>query len=111
ARRQHEYRDLRSRELLRSRQHPAVRQGTRSPRIVGPDQLARLRPDLLTQPPTDRARGRDRMSRASEAYGRLSLAMLDNHPECLGLDLFTADDLTPADVTACAATCKTCPLM
>ena len=50
------------------------------------------------------------MSRASAAFERLSLAMLETRPECLGLDLFTADDLDKADVAVCAAICDTCPL-
>lgn len=50
------------------------------------------------------------MSRASEAYERLSLVMLDTTPACLGLELFTASDLDKADVAACAALCDVCPL-
>ncbi|TQO20324.1 hypothetical protein FB472_1955 [Rhodoglobus vestalii] len=50
------------------------------------------------------------MTRASAAYERLSLAMIDNPPECSGLDLFTADDLSSDDVDVCASICATCPL-
>lgn len=50
------------------------------------------------------------MSAASVAFERLSLAMLDSSPECLGIGLFTADDLSKSDVDVCAAICATCPL-
>ncbi|GAA1694829.1 hypothetical protein GCM10009792_13550 [Microcella alkalica] len=48
--------------------------------------------------------------RASEAWELLVEAMEMHRPACEGLDLFTADDLSPADVRACAAVCEPCPL-
>lgn len=48
--------------------------------------------------------------RVAEAWEALVAEMEDHAPECLGLDLFTQDDLTPADVRVCAAICAPCPL-
>lgn len=50
------------------------------------------------------------MSRASESYERLSTAMIDTKPECLGLDMFTADDLDDLDIAVCKMICDACPL-
>ena len=48
--------------------------------------------------------------RAHEAWLELVEAMETHRPACEGIDLFTADDLTNADVSACAAVCAECPL-
>lgn len=48
--------------------------------------------------------------RAGEAWQRLADAMEVHEPACRGIDLFTADDLTAADLRACAAVCAGCPL-
>jgi hypothetical protein len=50
------------------------------------------------------------MSAASEAYTRLSDAFLANVPECHGLDLFTLDNLSAADIEALTPICDACPL-
>lgn len=48
--------------------------------------------------------------RAHEAWLELVEAMETHQPACEGIDLFTADDLTRADIAACAAVCAECPL-
>lgn len=48
--------------------------------------------------------------RVAEALGDLVEAMETHRPACEGIDLFTADDLSKADVAACAAVCAGCPL-
>ena len=50
------------------------------------------------------------MSRASEAYKALSLAMMETQPECLGIELFTADSTTEADKATMQPICDACPL-
>jgi len=47
------------------------------------------------------------VSRASEAYDRLTTAMDDNKPACLNDDRFTDDKTNAADVSDI---CKACPL-
>lgn len=49
--------------------------------------------------------------RVAEAWAALIEAMETHQPACIGLELFTADDLTKADVEACAAVCRPCPLL
>jgi hypothetical protein len=51
------------------------------------------------------------MSRASEAYTALQHALQRTPAECLNVDLFIADDLTPADTDALAAVCASCPVL
>lgn len=48
---------------------------------------------------------------AREAYDALLVAMDAEPPACHGIDLFTADNLTKADVAVCAQICATCPLL
>jgi len=50
------------------------------------------------------------MSRASEAYAALSLAMISTEPECSGLELFTADSPTADDKAVMGPICNSCPL-
>lgn len=50
------------------------------------------------------------MSRASEAYERLSIAMLATTPKCSRLDFFIDDELTPAEIEVCKNICAACPL-
>lgn len=50
------------------------------------------------------------MSQASDAYQRLTAALVTLTPDCTDDPLFTADDLTAADKATCAAICTTCPL-
>jgi hypothetical protein len=50
------------------------------------------------------------MSAASEAYTRLSDAFMTNVPECQGLALFTAENLSFADVEVLTPICDACPL-
>lgn len=47
------------------------------------------------------------MSRAADAYARLSLAMLDTAPACQDDDRFVLDDQAPEEL---APICRTCPL-
>jgi hypothetical protein len=49
--------------------------------------------------------------RVAEAWQQLVDAMETHRPACEGIALFTADDLTRADVAACAAVCADCPLL
>lgn len=46
----------------------------------------------------------------AEAWQQLIDAMEVHEPACRRIDLFTADDLTAADLRACAAVCAECPL-
>lgn len=48
--------------------------------------------------------------RVAEAWEALVDAMENHRPACRDLDLFTTDDLTKADVAACAAVCAECPV-
>lgn len=48
--------------------------------------------------------------RVAEAWQQLVDAMEVHRPACEGIDLFTADDLTKADLAACAAVCAECPV-
>lgn len=48
--------------------------------------------------------------RAHEAWLELVQAMEVHEPACIDVALFTEDDLTHADVRACAAVCAECPL-
>jgi hypothetical protein len=50
------------------------------------------------------------MTRASEAYDRLHTAMTDSIPECVGIDLFTADSISTADLDDLRKLCDSCPL-
>lgn len=50
------------------------------------------------------------MSRASEAYERLSIAMLATTPKCSRLDFFIDDELTPAEIEVCKTICSDCSL-
>jgi len=50
------------------------------------------------------------MSAASEAYDALHRAMSTTTPACAGLDLFTSDDLTKADIAVLASICDSCEL-
>jgi hypothetical protein len=51
------------------------------------------------------------MSRASEAYDALQSAMWNAEPGCVGIDLFTADDLGKADQDSLKPICDSCPLL
>lgn len=46
----------------------------------------------------------------AEAWLELVEAMEVHKPACIDIPLFTEDDLTNADVRACAAVCADCPL-
>jgi hypothetical protein len=46
----------------------------------------------------------------STAEADLNRALLENRPECEGLELFTAEGLKPADVAVCRDICNQCPL-
>ena len=50
------------------------------------------------------------MSRASEAFEALSLAMTETGPACLGIDGYTADSIPEDDVQEFKAICDSCPL-
>jgi hypothetical protein len=50
------------------------------------------------------------VSAASLAYTRLSNAFMANVPECHGLELFTAENLSAADIEVLTAICDACPL-
>jgi len=50
------------------------------------------------------------MSRASEAFDVLSLALVETTPACAGDDLFTVDTPTAADVETMRPLCDSCPL-
>ena len=50
------------------------------------------------------------MKKASEAYERLSLAMLTTDPSCRDEALYTADDLIKDDKELLAMICSDCPL-
>jgi hypothetical protein len=50
------------------------------------------------------------MSRASEAFEALSLAMTGTEPACLGIDGYTADTVPADDMQEFAAICDSCPL-
>ena len=47
----------------------------------------------------------------AEAWQQLVEAMEVHQPACIDIPLFTEDDLTNADVRACAAVCAECPLL
>jgi len=51
------------------------------------------------------------VSRASVAYTALTLALDRTPAECHRVDLFIADDLTPADAHALSTICAACPVM
>jgi len=51
------------------------------------------------------------VSRTSEAYTALTLAMEHTPAECADVDLFIADDLNAADTVALRATCDACPVL
>lgn len=51
------------------------------------------------------------MSRASEAYERLAREMDEIRPGCVGVDLFTADELTAAQRDSLKSICDACPLL
>jgi len=51
------------------------------------------------------------VSRTSQAYTSLTLAMEHTPAACAQLDLFIADDLTPADAHALSTICAACPVM
>jgi len=51
------------------------------------------------------------VSRTSEAYTALTLAMEHTPAACAQLDLFIADDLNAADTVALRATCDACPVL
>jgi hypothetical protein len=46
----------------------------------------------------------------AEAWQQLVEAMEVHEPACIDIPLFTQDDLSNADVKACAEVCKPCPL-
>jgi len=50
------------------------------------------------------------MSRASEAYERLSNALIDIEPLCAGVDDFTVDTPTAASAELMRPLCEACPL-
>jgi len=50
------------------------------------------------------------VSAASGAYDALHRAMSTTAPGCAGLDLFTADDLTKADIAVLVPICEACPI-
>lgn len=45
-----------------------------------------------------------------EAYDKLSDRLTRMKPDCEGIDLFTADNITPADAYVLALVCADCPL-
>ena len=51
------------------------------------------------------------MSRASEAYERLSAALLDVDPSCAGVDEFTTDTPTADAIERMRPICAGCPLL
>lgn len=58
-------------------------------------------PFTYTPPPT-------RHDRAEQAYDQLSRALTERGPECDGVDLFTADHLTRADIEVLKPICAAC---
>lgn len=44
------------------------------------------------------------------AHARLNAAMDNDPPECVGVDLFTADELSKADQAALLPFCEVCPV-
>jgi hypothetical protein len=50
------------------------------------------------------------VSRASEAYDLLHTAMTETLAPCNGIELFTAETLSPADKAVLRPICDTCPL-
>ena len=51
------------------------------------------------------------MSRADDAYGRLVAAYDQNDPACIGLEMFTADDISKQIQAEMAETCAACPIV
>lgn len=49
-----------------------------------------------------------RQDRAEQAYDQLSRALAERGPECDGVDLFTADRLTRADIEVLKPICAAC---
>lgn len=49
-----------------------------------------------------------RQERAEYAYDQLSRALTERAPECNGIDLFTADTLSRADIEVLKPICATC---
>jgi len=50
------------------------------------------------------------MSRSRDAYAELQEALEKWQPECLGSDLYTADEFSRPDIDAMRTVCNTCPV-
>lgn len=51
------------------------------------------------------------MSRASDAFAALSLAMVNTEPSCIDMDGYTADTVSANDAQEFKAICDSCPLL